>query len=319
MSEWYYSDAQRQQHGPITSDALAALHAQGTLALATLVWREGMTRWRPWQEMMGEVLGEPAADASAGAPAAPTAPASTAADPFAGTAGNADDDGAYRPYALAEASPYAPPTAAVMSGNVAVQLGERVVYAGFWKRVAAYCIDSFLVGVVNYAVQLPLMLILGLSIGKAGDGVPSTASGILYFVISFVVSLGLPATYYAWMHASQYQATLGKMAVGIKVVGHQGSRLSFGLGVGRYFAFVLSSLTLGIGLLMAAFTERKQALHDVICNTEVVDKYAYTNTPELQQDNLGTVATVILILMGVFLLVMLLLIFGVIVAASSMH
>jgi uncharacterized RDD family membrane protein YckC len=101
--------------------------------------------------------------------------------------------------------------------------------------------------------------------------------------------------YYAGFHASAGGATLGKMAVGIKVVRGNGERLTLGRGIGRYFGFLLSSLTLMIGFIMAAFTERKQALHDMICDTVVVDKWAYTENEHLQQEGLGTLTIVILV------------------------
>jgi uncharacterized RDD family membrane protein YckC len=110
------------------------------------------------------------------------------------------------------------------------------------------------------------------------------------------------------------------MAVGIKVVRTDGTRISLARGVGRFFAAMLSGLTLGIGFLMAAFTERKQGLHDMICDTLVVDKWAYTAHPEWQKRELGTVTVVILAIFGVLILL-----FGAIMAfaligiASSMR
>ena len=109
------------------------------------------------------------------------------------------------------------------------------------------------------------------------------------------------AAYYAWFHASHSMATPGKMAVGIKVVRLSGERISLARGIGRYFATILSGLILGIGFLMAAFTDRKQALHDMICDTLVVDKWAFTATPDLQRRELGTVTVVVLAIFGVLL------------------
>jgi uncharacterized RDD family membrane protein YckC len=51
-----------------------------------------------------------------------------------------------------------------------------------------------------------------------------------------------------------------------------GSRISFGRANGRYWAKILSAVILMIGYLMAAFTERKQALHDILAETLVVVK-----------------------------------------------
>ena len=113
-------------------------------------------------------------------------------------------------------------------------------------------------------------------------------------IVTNLVSFVLSAGYYAWFHASHAMATPGKMAVGIKVVRLDGDRISFARGIGRYFATILSGLIFGIGFLMAAFTERKQALHDMVCNTLVVDRWAFTTRPELQRRELGTVTVVVL-------------------------
>ncbi|MGN0924153.1 MAG: hypothetical protein ACI4PN_08150, partial [Ectopseudomonas mendocina] len=79
--------------------------------------------------------------------------------------------------------------------------------------------------------------------------------------------------------------------------------ISIARGIGRYFAAILSGLILCIGFVMAAFTERKQGLHDMLCDTLVVDKWAFTEHPEWQQRGLGTVTIVILALFGLMLLV----------------
>ena len=124
--------------------------------------------------------------------------------------------------------------------------------------------------------------------------------------IADAVSIG----YYAGFHASRGGATLGKMAVGIKVVRGNGERISFLRAFCRYLATIVSSLILMIGFIMAAFTERKQALHDMMCDTLVVDKWAFTEHPELQQRGLGTVTIVILVLAALAMVAL----FGVMIA-----
>jgi uncharacterized RDD family membrane protein YckC len=74
------------------------------------------------------------------------------------------------------------------------------------------------------------------------------------------------------MESSARQATLGKMAVGIKVTDEAGARISFGRAVGRYFGKFVSTIILLIGFLMVAFTEKKQGLHDKLAGTLVVKK-----------------------------------------------
>src|SRR3546814_1500810 len=82
------------------------------------------------------------------------------------------------------------------------------------------------------------------------------------------------------------------MAIGIKVVRSDGPGCGFWRGFARYFASILSAILLCIGYLMVAFTERKQALHDMICDTVVVDQWAFTAHPDQQREELGTVAWV---------------------------
>jgi uncharacterized RDD family membrane protein YckC/Tfp pilus assembly major pilin PilA len=123
------------------------------------------------------------------------------------------------------------------------------VWAGFWRRGAAYFLD--------YGV----LLIPGL-------GIEFLLRGQEW--VAFLAQVLLWWLYKAGLESSERQATLGKRALGVKVVGGSGERISFGRATGRHFAGLLSSLLLGIGLLMAGFTQKKQALHDWIATTYVV-------------------------------------------------
>jgi len=290
MTEWYYSDAQRTQHGPVTAADLAALHSRGQLPPDALVWRDGMTAWRPWQEMMREVI-------TGGAPDDPQAEA------FVRAAEAAPADGAYRPYAIAEASPYAPPQARLEQADDVVR-GGRIVYAGFWKRFAAYVIDGFVVGAVNYAIAIPISLFAAVGLGASAtpDNPFGSGAAIALIGVMYLIQILLPGIYFGWMQSSRHQASLGKMAIGIKVTRGDGAPIQFWRGFGRYYATILSSLILLIGFIMAGFTERKQALHDMICDTLVVDKYAFTDHPEWQREELGTVTIVVLALSGLMAL-----------------
>lgn len=298
MTEWYYSDAQRQQHGPVNADTLAALHAGGTLTPDSLVWREGLSEWRPWREMIAEVV-------SGTAPTvAPERALPTFDTPTASTDGRSEpwlSMSTAEPLSpLAEASPYAPPTARVEEDQAAVVRGGKVVYAGFWKRFAAYCIDYVVVTAITYAVMIPVALVgaIGIGASASGDNPVASGVGIALVGLGYLVAILMPLLYFVWMHASRHQATLGKLAVGIKVVRTDGTRISFWRAVGRIFATILSTLILFIGWLMAGFTQQKQALHDMVCDTLVVDKWAFTEHPEWQQEGLGTVTVVILVLAG---------------------
>lgn len=90
----------------------------------------------------------------------------------------------------------------------------------------------------------------------------------LYLLLSTLIGW----VYYAPMESSTEQATLGRMAVGIIVTDLSGNRISFRRASARYFASILPLPTLGIGYFMAAWTEKKQTLHDMIAGTLVIKK-----------------------------------------------
>lgn len=123
-------------------------------------------------------------------------------------------------------------------------------YAGFWMRFGAILIDSIIVGIVNFIISMVL--------GKGA--------------VTSLVSLVIGWLYFALLESSDKQGTVGKMALGIQVTDLNGERVSFGKATGRYFGKIISSLILCIGYIMAAFTEKKQALHDMMAGTLVVRK-----------------------------------------------
>jgi uncharacterized RDD family membrane protein YckC len=146
--------------------------------------------------------------------------------------------------------------------SAAPAIAGRVTYAGFWKRVAAYFIDAVVLNIGFWGIGTPL-LFGGFA---AGEGV---AMVVLMLVI--LLSLIVPWLYFAMMESSPKQATLGKLALNIRVTDLQGQRISFGRASGRFWGKIISGLTCYIGLIMAAFTERKQALHDMMASCLVVN------------------------------------------------
>jgi uncharacterized RDD family membrane protein YckC len=151
-------------------------------------------------------------------------------------------------------------------------------YAGFWKRFAAYLIDSIIMSAVTFLVLIPFLAMIGISAGvssamensEAAAGLIGLIIGAYFFAI-FVMMIA-QWLYFALMESSSRQATLGKMALGIIVTDLNGGQISFGKATGRYFGKIVSSLIMCIGYIMAAFTEKKQALHDMMAGTLVVNK-----------------------------------------------
>ena len=98
---------------------------------------------------------------------------------------------------------------------------------------------------------------------------PTIGVHLVRGIVGFVFSAGANWIYEAVMESSSKQATLGKMALGLKVTDLEGRRISFARATGRHFAKLLSGMILLVGYIMAGFTERKQALHDMIAGTLV--------------------------------------------------
>jgi uncharacterized RDD family membrane protein YckC len=150
-----------------------------------------------------------------------------------------------------------------------------VQYAGFWRRFVAYLIDSIIISVVSCIVFIPIFAVLGIGIGLSGMENEEAAGFILAPLIGYILFAGLVLAaaewlYFALMESSNRMATLGKMAIGIKVTDLSGNRISFGRATGRYFGKILSGMIFMIGYIMAGFTEKKQALHDMIASCLVV-------------------------------------------------
>ncbi|POZ52300.1 serine/threonine protein kinase [Methylovulum psychrotolerans] len=139
-------------------------------------------------------------------------------------------------------------------------------YAGFWRRFAAALIDGVVVLIIN------VLAYVAIAAGVVFSGFNEAIMSVSILVCA--VNLQLNWLYFAGMESSGYQATPGKLAVGLKVTDLKGRRLSFARASGRFFGKIVSSLTLGIGFLMAGFTQRKQALHDKMAGCLVLDKAA---------------------------------------------
>ncbi|MBF0449743.1 MAG: RDD family protein, partial [Candidatus Magnetomorum sp.] len=122
------------------------------------------------------------------------------------------------------------------------------MYAGFWKRSFAVLIDYLLI----FAAGVLIAVVLNLNYIHLND----QELGLVVMLLALV--------YYSIMENSKAQGTIGKIVLGIKVTDLYGNRISFWRSVGRNISKYFSSLLFCIGYFMAGFTEKKQALHDLI-------------------------------------------------------
>ena len=159
-------------------------------------------------------------------------------------------------------SPVAQPDPWVTPRTVAVSTTN---YAGFWLRFVAHILDNIVCTVAAYAAAFAFGVVVFV---LSGDEITDAAAGTWALILTLVV----PWLYFAFMESSSHQATLGKKAAGIIVTDEFGRRVGFARATGRYWAKFLSGLLLFIGFVIAAFTPRKQALHDMIAGTLVLRK-----------------------------------------------
>jgi len=252
---WYYAE-NGQQKGPVEETALDQMVAAGVIGDETQVWREGMANWQTHASVRGpkQAVGMPTVAASE-----ETRYCTVCARAF-----STRDLVALGPaFVCAECKPIF--LQRLREGGVAA-LGP-VRYAGFWVRFVARLIDGVLLGIAGLIIRIPFGVAMVTPI-TANDPRALRAMFAGLGIVT-LINLVLVVTYEAYFLSTK-AATPGKMVFGLKVLRPDGSMITAGRAVGRYFATFVSSIILGIGYLMAAFDDEKRALHDRICDTRVV-------------------------------------------------
>jgi uncharacterized RDD family membrane protein YckC len=155
-----------------------------------------------------------------------------------------------------------------------------MAYAGFWRRFGAYIVDSIILtiglGIILFVLSMVGIPIVDtaeyaaetgdLSVSAEADFNLNPVAGIIIFLVTVL--------YFPVLESSSLQASIGKLALGIKVTDMQGNRIGFGRALGRNLAKIISAIILYIGFIMAGFTQKKQALHDMIAGCLVIAKSA---------------------------------------------
>ena len=149
-------------------------------------------------------------------------------------------------------------------------------YAGFWKRFAAALIDGILVSLIVYGLAFVLGGTLLTFLATITDSAKASAETIIgsvgLAIIGWFLLLSIgPIFYFSLMESSAKQATFGKVAMGIMVVDMKGQRISFGRAFLRNLGKIISGLSFCIGYIIAGFTEKKQALHDMMAGCLVIN------------------------------------------------
>ena len=165
------------------------------------------------------------------------------------------------------------------AGVGAIVYASNVTFAGFWLRLVAYLLDSAIIGFAVTVLFVPFFFLMGgvgmletLPRGHVERVDPAQFMALLSLILTLAAIAAVAKwLYFAYLESGEKQATWGKQALGIYVTDLAGQRVTFGRATGRFFAKIVSGLIpLGIGFVMAGFTERRQALHDMIASTLVL-------------------------------------------------
>ena len=155
---------------------------------------------------------------------------------------------------------------------------------GFWIRLVAAILDSIILFIMALIISFALAVIAVTLLGEE--------AGIATFLLT-LLSFGLALLLYKpLMEGSEYQATFGKVILGMKVVNQNGNRLSMSESFLRTIVYVGMLSVPGIniigllGVIMIGFTEQKQGLHDMLSKTFVVSND--WEGPIISQDGFGS-------------------------------
>ncbi|MDG2123900.1 MAG: RDD family protein [Verrucomicrobiales bacterium] len=237
---WYYARG-KEKKGPVDDDGLAGLVKTGEVKPDTLVWHEGMEAWKAFSEVEAERSG-------------------MLRCAFSGEMREREGMLQYGDKWVAAEHKEAFVQALQEGRDVAGDEATSMFYVGFWWRVLA--------SVIDWAVKLVPSIIFGIPfyiwyIGfiqemveemAAGGGAAGLSSGYdAYLTWQYGVMVlgmfGFSIVYETWM-VGKYGATVGKRALGFKVVNADGSKVSMGRAFGRWWAEVLVKfLTFFVGYL----------------------------------------------------------------------
>lgn len=172
----------------------------------------------------------------------------------------------YSESALAEPTETSPGDAMTALATEPVAAESALRPAGFWIRVVATLIDGlFFVAVATLTLAVAILTRAGIgasAVLSEGDSTVAAAVAVAFYLYFL-------AAYYIVLHGATGQ-TLGKMAVGVRVVSLEGGEISYGVSFVRWVGYFLSTFTFLLGYLMVGVRADKRALHDLVAGTRVV-------------------------------------------------
>ena len=160
-----------------------------------------------------------------------------------------------------------------------METGQPYPFKGFWIRFVASFIDGIILLILIILLASISLVIFGAALGEG--------AGVGMFLLVFILASIATILYKPIMEASEYQGTVGKYALGMKVVDKNGQRITMTSSFLRTILYIIGAqgFLLCLGVVMIGFTEYKQGLHDILANTYVVT--THWEGPVPLEDNFG--------------------------------
>jgi len=259
---WYYLDAQNTQNGPYEEEAFQGLIQNGTITEITLVYGPGLAEWVSLsQARTSGVLTLSAATSSSGLSLAPASGDLTTCP----QCGAQVERSSLIPLEGRQVCP-------LCRNMVLQQIREGVGvtgpvnfdYATFGKRALAFLIDY--VAMYVYGLLIQFLFLGGMMVSP-----DQVAMGVM--VVYMICAYAGPLFYTLYfMGHEKYRGTPGMMALQIQIIRPDGARVGRWRILLRNMASGISALILGIGYLMMLWDNENRTLHDMMCDTRVVNK-----------------------------------------------
>jgi uncharacterized RDD family membrane protein YckC len=253
--QWYYA-VNNQRQGPIDQAELEKLVAEGMIKPDTLVWQQGMSDWKPYGTIAVTLPpSSPVGDDTAVCAVSGKRFPKREMIQYEGKWISAEHRDAFF-QRMREG--VADPSVDIVPGPFG--------YGGFGRRLVAKFIDSFIGRIVAMIIGFIVAAIFG-GTGQLQAGNTTVILAMQGIILLLYFGFALS---YDIFFIRKFDATPGKLAMGLKILRPDGSKLSVGRIIGRMFGQTLSGLILLIGYIMAAFDDERRALHDRICDTRVI-------------------------------------------------
>ena len=246
---WYYLTG-NQPTGPVEEPEIDRLFNHGTIDLGTRVWRQGLENWKTLAEAFNR-------------PAVTCFRCNRLSSP--------DLSVQYGPLSLC------PDCKDVFFQQIREGLAPETtgIYGGFWLRLGAFMIDQIALFLLRLPIEIAfrayIFWVMFQSSSRSYETFWLTRGVWIAYGLYFLLAIAISVSYFVFF-VGRYGGTPGKLALKLRIVRSDLSKVTYKRALGRYLAQILSAGLLYIGYIMAGFDSEKRALHDYLCDTRVIKR-----------------------------------------------